>query len=86
MSAVRSLVTFFVHAEQVSRLYAVIAILETVGTLAIRPVISKAFGCGLELSNIRNGMVYIVTAGVILILGMRVRVIHAPEQEEHVHR
>ena len=30
-------------------------------------------------------MVYIVTAGMVLILGMPVRVIHAPEQEEHVH-
>ena len=85
MSDMRSLVTFLVHAEQVSRLYAVIAILETVGTLVLRPVISKAFIWGLEPGNIWNGMVYIVPASMILILAMSVRVIHAAEQEEHVH-
>ena len=70
MSDMRSLVTFFVHAEQVSRLYAVISILETVGTLVLRPIISKAFSWGLELGNIWNSMVYIVPASMILILGM----------------
>lgn len=85
MSAVRSLATSFVHADQVSRLYAVCAMVETFGALVASPIISESLGWGLELGGIWSGMVYIVTASMVLVLGIPVWIIHAPKPEEDVH-
>ena len=85
MSAVRSLVTSFVHTKQVSQLYAIIAMIETIASLISSPVISKAFGWGLELGGIWSGLAYIVTAGMVLIFGIPVWVVYAPKQEEDIY-
>lgn len=79
MPAVRSLVTSFVHADQVSRLYAVIAIIETLGALVLNPLISKSFSWGMDLGGIWSGMSFILAGAMTLILGLPVWIIRPPK-------
>jgi hypothetical protein len=85
LSAVRSLITSYVHADQVSRLYALIAVIETGGILLSGPVISEAYGWGLDLGGAWSGMAFIVAAGLVLVFGIPVWLIRSPKPEEDVH-
>lgn len=85
MCAVRSLVTSFVHTDQVSRLFGVVAIIETVGTLVTSPLISKAFSWGMDLGGMWSGMVFMLAGVMTLILGMPVWAMRPPKPEEDVH-
>jgi ATP/ADP translocase len=85
MPGVRSLATSFVHADQVSRLYAVIAVIQTVGRMLSGPIVARAFSWGVELGGPWIGMIFIVTAGIVLVFGIPVWIIRPPKPEEDVH-
>jgi hypothetical protein len=85
ISAIRSLITSYVHADQVSRLFAVIAVIETMGSLVASPIISKSFSWGMNLGGTWSGITYIFTAATILILAIPVYIIRPPKPEEDVH-
>lgn len=85
MPAVRSLATSFVHADQVSRLYAVIAVIQTVGSMLAGPLIAGAFSWGVDLGGAWIGMAFIATAGIVLVLGLPVWIIRPPKPEDDVH-
>ncbi|RFU28106.1 hypothetical protein B7463_g8215, partial [Scytalidium lignicola] len=85
VSAIRSLVTSFLPADQVSRLYGIIAVIETVGNLVSNPLISKAFSWGMDLGGIWSGMSFIVAGLITLVLGIPVYIIPSPKPEEDIH-
>jgi len=64
-----------VHPDEVSRLYAVLAVIETVGTLLYGPLLSKAFGWGMRLGGWWEGMVFLVCGGLFAVLGVPVWVV-----------
>ncbi|MCJ1360355.1 MAG: hypothetical protein MMC33_010360 [Icmadophila ericetorum] len=85
VSATRSLLTSFVHADQVSRLYAVLAIMMTIGSMIMAPLLSKAFAWGLNLGGNWSGMAFLTVATLYLVLGSPLWIIRPPSPEEDVH-
>lgn len=83
--AARSLVTSLVHPDEVSRLYAVLAVAETVGSLIYGPMLSKAFGWGLKLGAPWTGMSFIVVAALYVVLGLPVWLVKEPTPDIDVH-
>lgn len=84
-SALRSLVTSLVHPDEVSRLYALIAVVDTIGTLLYGPVLSRAFGWGLDLGGPWTGMFFIVVAAIYIVIGLPVWLVRTPKPEMDVH-
>jgi hypothetical protein len=85
MSAIRSLITSFVHADQVSRLYGVLAVIETIGSLVFRPLFSKIFSWGMDLDGLWSGMVFTLAGVLTLILGLPVYFVHPLKPKEDIH-
>ncbi|KAM3073471.1 hypothetical protein ACMFMG_004631 [Clarireedia jacksonii] len=61
--AIRSLVTSFIHPSQVSRLYGVLAVMDTLGGMISSPLMSGAFSMGLKKGGIWSGGAFLV-AGI----------------------
>jgi hypothetical protein len=85
VSATRSLLTSFVHVDQVSRLYAVLAIMMTIGNMIMAPLLSKAFAWGLNLGGHWSGMAFLTVTALYLVLGSPLWIIRPPRPEEDIH-
>ena len=85
VSASRSLLTSFVHPDQVSRLYAVLAIMMTIGSMVMAPLLSKAFSWGLDLGGDRSGIVFLTVAALYLVFGLPLWINKLPSQDEGIH-
>lgn len=77
--------TSLVHPDEVSRLYAVMAVGDTVGSLIYGPILSRAFGWGLNLGGQWTGMAFIVVATLYLVLGLPIWLVSEPTPEMDVH-
>jgi sugar phosphate permease len=84
-SALRSLVTSLVHPDQVGRLYAVMAIGDTIGASIFGPLLSKSFGWGLDLGYPWTGMAFIFCGVMFVILGLPLWLVRKPTPEMDVH-
>jgi hypothetical protein len=84
-NAIRSLVTSLVHPDEVSRLYAVLAVGETIGALIYGPILSKATGWGFEIGGPWTGLAFIVVAGLFAILGLPIWLVREPTPDMDVH-
>ena len=82
VSATRSLLTSFVHPDQVSRLYAVLAIMMTIGSMIMAPLLSKAFVWGLNLGGNWSGLVFLTVAALYIVLGSPLWIIRLPRQDD----
>jgi MFS family permease len=78
--ASRSLVTSFVDRDQVGRLYAVLAMLDTAGTVVSGPALSKLFGWGLALGGLWSGMPFFFVALLFGLVGVVIWVIRLPDK------
>ncbi|GLA33908.1 hypothetical protein AnigIFM63309_003931 [Aspergillus niger] len=85
VSASRSLLTSFVHPDQVSRLYAVLAIMMTIGSMVMAPLLSKAFSWGMDLGGDRSGVVFLTVAALYLVFGLPLWIIKLPSRDEGIH-
>lgn len=84
-SAVRSLVTSLVHPDEVSRLYAVMAVGDTVGTIIYGPILSKTYGWGENLGGYWTGMAFVFCALMYAIVCSPVWLVREPTPEDDVH-
>jgi hypothetical protein len=76
----RSLVTSFVERDQVSRLYAVLSILDTTGIVVSGPALAKMFSWGLALGEPWSGILF--AAVLFSLVGVVIWVIRLPEKAE----
>ncbi|KAI1842940.1 hypothetical protein JX266_010793 [Neoarthrinium moseri] len=58
----RSLITNFIEPGQTSRLYTLLSILETLGSLPSGPLLAWAFACGMRLQGFLYGLPFLVLA------------------------
>lgn len=69
--AMRSLLTDLVHPSQVSRLYGVLAVIDTIGGMISSPLVAGAFSSGLKRGGLWSGGGFLVaglaysTAGLL---------------------
>jgi hypothetical protein len=84
-AALRSLVTSLVHPDEVSRLYTVLAVIETVGQIAYGVLLPAAFGWGLQLGGVWKGIPFLVCAALFLVVGLPVWLVKEPAPEMDVH-
>lgn len=84
-SALRSLVTSLVHPDQVSRLYAIMAIGDTLGTMLYSPLVSKGYGWGIKLGGHWTGMVFLICALVYVIVSIPAWLVKKPTKDMDVH-
>jgi hypothetical protein len=84
-AAARSLITSLVHSDEVSRLYAFLAVIETIGQLIYGPLISKTFGWGLNIGGLWNGMAFLVCALLFAVVGLPIWLVRVPTPELDVH-
>jgi MFS family permease len=61
-AAVRSLLTSLVRPDQISRMYAILSILDTIGNLVSGPVLSGAYSWGLHRGGLWSGSVFGIVA------------------------
>jgi len=80
--ASRSLVTSFVERNQVGRLYAVLAMLDTAGTVVSGPALSKLFSWGLALGGLWSGIPFFFAAMLFGLVGVVIWVIRLPDKED----
>ncbi|KAH8588375.1 major facilitator superfamily domain-containing protein [Bisporella sp. PMI_857] len=83
--ALRSLVTSLVHPHQVSRLYAVMAIIDVLGQMVYSPILSKGFGWGANLGGQWTGMAFIFCAILFAVAGFPVWLVRKPTRDMDVH-
>ena len=81
----RSLVTSLVRPDEVSRLYTAMAVIETIGTLAYGPILSKSFGWGLDLGGNWTGMAFFAVAAIYAVIGLPIWLVKAPKPKMDVH-
>lgn len=62
--------TSLIDPSQISRLYAVLAVVETIGSLVAAPTMSKVFSRGLEIGGTWTGMAFLVVGGVYGVVGV----------------
>lgn len=84
-SSTRSLVTSLVHPDEVSRLYAVMSVVDTLGIMMYGPILSKTYGWGLDLAGPWTGMAFIAIAVMYGVLGLPVWLVTAPTPEMDIH-
>jgi len=84
-SAARSLITSLVHPDEVSRLYAFLAVIETVGSLIYGPVLSRAFGWGMDLGGLWSGMAFFICAILFAVVGLPIWLVREPTPEMDIH-
>ena len=84
-AALRSLVTSLVRPDQVSRLYAIMAIGDTVGMMIYSPLISKGYGWGIALGEGWTGMVFLILALVYLTMSIPAWLVRKPTEDMDVH-
>ncbi len=70
MSLARALITECVDKEHVGRLYAVISIVETAGSLVASPTLAILFTEGLEIGGVAQGMPFLALAGICSVGGV----------------
>lgn len=80
--ASRSLVTSFVEHNQVGLLYAMLAILDTTGTLISGPTLSKLYSWGLNQGGLWSGVPFLFSAVLFSIVGIVIWVIRLPANIE----
>lgn len=80
-ASVRSLVTLMVASEHVPRLYTSIAISDTVGSLVAGPFLALIFHLGLGLGGAWIGLPFLVSAGMMALVGVLVFAVRVPRTE-----
>jgi MFS family permease len=80
-AAVRSLITSLVRADQVSRLYAVLAILDTIGSLVSGPMLSEAYSWGLHRGSLWSGAAFALVALLFAVTCLPIFAFRLPELE-----
>ena len=78
MSAVRSLMISLVQPSQVSRLNAVLAVIDTIGGLISGPFLSSTFSWGMNLGDPWTGMSFLASAFLYMIVAVPVWIIRLP--------
>ncbi|PQE09465.1 Major facilitator superfamily domain general substrate transporter protein [Rutstroemia sp. NJR-2017a BVV2] len=68
--AIRSLVTSFVHPSQVSRLFGVLAVMDTIGGMISSPLMSGAFSMGLKKGGMWSGGAFLVAGMAYGLVGI----------------
>jgi MFS-type transporter involved in bile tolerance (Atg22 family) len=84
-TALRSLVTSLVHPDEVSRLYSVLAIIETVGQIAFGFLLPIALEWGLYLGGFWKGVPFLVCAALFVVFGLPIWLVKEPVPEMDVH-
>jgi hypothetical protein len=74
-----------VHPDEVSRLYASLAVIEIIGQMIYGPLLSKAFGWGLNLGGLWSGMAFLVCAFLFAVVGSPIWLFKEPTPEMDVH-
>ncbi|KAG0645285.1 MFS efflux pump [Hyphodiscus hymeniophilus] len=80
-SSARSLITSLVRPDQVSRLYAVLATLDVIGTIISGPLLSGAYSWGLHIGGLWSGMAFIVLAVLFSVTCLPIFFFKLPEIE-----
>lgn len=68
--------TSLIDPSQVSRLYAVLAVMETIGGLIAGPTMGKVFSKGMEIGGAWQGMAFVVSGAVYLLVGVGIWSVH----------
>jgi MFS-type transporter involved in bile tolerance (Atg22 family) len=84
-TALRSLVTSLVHPDEVSRLYSVLAIIETVGQIAFGFLLPIALELGLYLGGFWKGVPFLLCAALFVVFGLPIWLVKEPVPEMDVH-
>jgi len=84
-SALRSLATSLVHPDQVSRLYAIMAVGDTLGAMLYSPLVSKGYGWGMKLGGHWTGMVFLISALVFVLISIPAWFVRKPTEDMDVH-
>jgi hypothetical protein len=78
-AAIRSVVTLMVAPEHVPRLYTSIALSDTAGGLVAGPFLSLTFHFGLRLGGAWLGLPFLVSAGLLAMVGVLVFSVRVPQ-------
>ncbi|KAE9374833.1 MFS general substrate transporter [Stipitochalara longipes BDJ] len=84
-AAIRSLVTSLVHPDEVSRLYTVLAVIETVGQIAYGVLLPLALGWGLHLGGLWKGIPFLICAALFAVIGLPIWLVKEPTPEMDIH-
>ena len=80
-ASVRSVVTLMVVPERIPQLYTYIALSDTVGGLVAGPFLSLTFHFGLGLGGAWLGLPFLVSAGLLAMVGVLVFIVRVPQTE-----
>ena len=80
-AAVRSLITSLVRQDQVSRLYAMLAILDTIGNLLSGPMLSQAYSWGLHRGGLWSGAAFVLVALLFVVTCFPIFLFKLPDVE-----
>ncbi|CAG8950715.1 hypothetical protein HYFRA_00002925 [Hymenoscyphus fraxineus] len=79
-----SLSTALVNQAHIGRLYNVMAVSETLGTLINGPLLAKSFNVGMEAGGLLVGLPFIVTGVIFLLASIAVFIVRLPSTEVSV--
>ncbi|KAB8291654.1 hypothetical protein EYC80_006454 [Monilinia laxa] len=80
--AIRSLLTDLVHPTQVSRLYGVLAVMDTIGGMISSPLVAAAFSSGLKKGGLWSGGGFLVAGTAFAAAGLLTLSISVKKDDE----
>ncbi|THV44931.1 hypothetical protein BGAL_0555g00050 [Botrytis galanthina] len=83
--AIRSLLTDLVDPTQVSRLYGVLAVMDTIGGMASSPLVAGAFSSGLKRGGLWSGGGFLVAAVAYAAAGLLTLSVSVKKDESTIH-
>ncbi|TGO19947.1 hypothetical protein BPAE_0329g00080 [Botrytis paeoniae] len=83
--AIRSLLTDLVDPTQVSRLYGVLAVMDTIGGMVSSPLVAGAFSSGLKMGGLWSGGGFLVAAVAYAAAGLLTLSVSVKKDESTIH-
>ncbi|KAF7889030.1 hypothetical protein EAF00_009330 [Botryotinia globosa] len=83
--AIRSLLTDLVDPTQVSRLYGVLAVMDTIGGMVSSPLVAGAFSSGLKMGGLWSGGGFLVAAAAYAAAGLLTLSVSVKKDESPIH-
>lgn len=84
--ATRSLITSLIRREQTAKLFTVIEILQSVGSVIASLVITNVFRLGIDLGGVWIGLAWFMTSALFVMVGVAVWLVRIPkvvDEDEH---